>query len=412
MEVRTVAAGKCCSFFVDANGALLACGAEEEGQVVRLGLREGTSQTSFTAVVPTPVPSTAGIRIRAVSCHSNGNLAVSEAGHVLAWGLQVQPLLEQHVRWRKWHPPVPTVMAELRNHRVRQVGAGYLHCAALTEDGALLTWETKREVDDQPDEPVPELGYGRVIPECGVPCRAYTLEGVRIASVAVGAGFTVAVTEAGAVYTFGVGGGHLGHGGGVGIEHVSLPKRIEALNDVHVATVAAGYYHTLALTRCGRVYSWGLKRRNGMMFGLGNDSAGGDSNDKGDDDHSIPCLITALLGERVRTIAAGSGSSCAVTDTGALYTWGDNVNGNLGHGDVRHRNRPTLVQGLQGVRVVGVSIFATHTLVVAADGSVYAFGGGLGLGISRSRGGDFREVDEATYSPHIIPNLVCKVPRG
>jgi hypothetical protein len=101
-----------------------------------------------------------------------------------------------------------------------------------------------------------------------------------------------------------------------------------------------------------------------------------------------------------------------VTNTGALCTWGDNGNGNLGHGELRPRNRPTLVQGRHGIRVVGVSIFATHTLAVAAYGSVYAFGEDPGLGMSLSQEGDVQEADEATHSPQRVPGLMCKVPRG
>jgi alpha-tubulin suppressor-like RCC1 family protein len=70
-----MAAGEKRSFFVDANGALLACGKEEEGEVGLLGLQGGTSQTAFGAVVPTPVPSMAEVRVRAVASHDHCNLA-------------------------------------------------------------------------------------------------------------------------------------------------------------------------------------------------------------------------------------------------------------------------------------------------------------------------------------------------
>jgi alpha-tubulin suppressor-like RCC1 family protein len=89
MELRTVAAGMNRSFFVDANGALLACGKEEEGEIGLLGLQDVPSQTSFTAMVPTTVPSMVGIRVRAVVCDEHCNLAVSEAGQVFAWGRQL-----------------------------------------------------------------------------------------------------------------------------------------------------------------------------------------------------------------------------------------------------------------------------------------------------------------------------------
>jgi ribulose kinase len=82
-ELRRAAAGLHRSFFVDAHGALLACGKEDAPGL--LGLPGGTSQASFTAEVPTPVPSMAGVCIRAVACNARSNLALSEAGQVFAW---------------------------------------------------------------------------------------------------------------------------------------------------------------------------------------------------------------------------------------------------------------------------------------------------------------------------------------
>jgi alpha-tubulin suppressor-like RCC1 family protein len=220
--------------------------------------------------------------------------------------------------------------------------------------------------------------------------------------MAVGLRFTVAVTEAGAVYSFGSRDGSLGHGD---TEDVFLPKRIQALDGLHVATVAAGINHALALTRCGRVYSWGSGGRHRSVHGLGHERDDGGDNDESDDDTpSTPELITALLGERVRAIVAGPFISCAITDAGALFTWGSNIHGNLGHGDVRIRDRPTVVSALQGIRVVGVSIYTKHALALVADGSVYSFGIGPALGF-RQKG------EQATPSPKRIPHLACMVPR-
>jgi alpha-tubulin suppressor-like RCC1 family protein len=131
--------------------------------------------------------------------------------------------------------------------------------------------------------------------------------------------------------------------------------------------------------------------------------------DAEDIDFDIPLLVMALLGKRVRAIAAGPGMSCAVTDTGELYTWGEDVCGCLGHRDVEEGvNRPTLVTALHGVRVVGVSTDVQHTLALAADGSVYAFGEGPGLGLSLL--GEGEEMVARTLTPVRIPNLKCMVP--
>jgi alpha-tubulin suppressor-like RCC1 family protein len=82
----------------------------------------------------------------------------------------------------------------------------------------------------------------------------------------------------------------------------------------------------------------------------------------------------------------------------------------MGHGDFRERDRPTLVvSALGGIRMVGVSIHDKHTLALAADGSVYAFGEDPGVGVSRV--GEGEAAGEATCSPRKIADLVCMVPR-
>jgi hypothetical protein len=143
MELRSVAAGLDRSYFLDANGALLVCSEAQEPGL--LGLRGGTSQTSITAAVPTPVPSFAGIRIRAVACRGGCNLAVSEEGQLFGWGHSESG---EEKGWSEGHALEPTLVRALRDYHVCQAVVGNYHCAALTEDGALFTWEIQ-------DDPVP-----------------------------------------------------------------------------------------------------------------------------------------------------------------------------------------------------------------------------------------------------------------
>jgi alpha-tubulin suppressor-like RCC1 family protein len=56
-----------------------------------------------------------------------------------------------------------------------------------------------------------------------------------------------------------------------------------------------------------------------------------------------------------------------------------------------------------------VSIHAKHTLALAADGSVYSFGEGLGLRLSRE--GEGEETVGQMHTPQKIPNLTCMLPR-
>jgi len=82
----------------------------------------------------------------------------------------------------------------------------------------------------------------------------------RVVGVALGDGFTLAVTDAGAVFSFGDGGDGmlLGHGS---LEAEVLPRQVEALTQSghRFVAVAAGSFHALALTEEGELYGWGRR---------------------------------------------------------------------------------------------------------------------------------------------------------
>jgi alpha-tubulin suppressor-like RCC1 family protein len=111
-----------------------------------------------------------------------------------------------------------------------------------------------------------------------------------------------------------------------------LPREVEALRGVDVASVSAGQGHVLALTYTGGVYSWG---HYGVALGHGTPS-GGDIPIT-EKPTRLPTRIEALRGVRVRCIAAGTRHSCTVTavtengEGGFVYTWGDGRTGALGH---------------------------------------------------------------------------------
>jgi alpha-tubulin suppressor-like RCC1 family protein len=78
-----------------------------------------------------------------------------------------------------------------------------------------------------------------------------------------------------------------------------------------------------------------------------------------------------------------------VTEDGRTFTFGRNENGQLGLGDCQNRDAPTLVKGLDGVRIVHVACGKTHTLFLSSGGEVWSVGsnkfGELGLGKTSSQ---------------------------
>ena len=103
-------------------------------------------------------------------------------------------------------------------------------------------------------------------------------------------------------------------------------------------------------------------------------------------------------------MSAGEYHSCAVDETGALWTWGSGTNGKLGHGDQRgsgvdwpiSARVPKRVDTLAGVRIRHVCAGSRHTLAVSSDGRLFTWGGGskgkLGHG----------DVDQYTFPEEVV----------
>jgi hypothetical protein len=80
----------------------------------------------------------------------------------------------------------------------------------------------------------------------------------------------VTTGKIGVIWSFGDGDfGKLGHGGS---GNEAVPRLIEALNHVVVKQMAAGYAHSMVLTRGGGVFTWGFgatgKLGHGNMYSL------------------------------------------------------------------------------------------------------------------------------------------------
>ena len=202
---------------------------------------------------------------------------------------------------------------------VETVSCGASHCAALDPDGVLLTWGLASSG---------ELGHGGWTPiEVDVPRRVSSMADVKVTQIAAGANHTVVVSQGGGLWTCGRGRhGQLGHGH----FHDAGPlQRLEALR-MSVMYAVAGGSHSLCLTDCGSVWSWGACRHG--QLGLGDitfaTAAGWESG------VPWPCLVETLndLDEPVVTMAAGGHHTLFVTAGGQLWASGRGEHGALGVG--------------------------------------------------------------------------------
>eukprot|EP00058_Branchiostoma_floridae_P028484 XP_002613975.1 hypothetical protein BRAFLDRAFT_67459 [Branchiostoma floridae] len=99
-----------------------------------------------------------------------------------------------------------------------------------------------------------------------------------------------------------------------------------------------------------------------------------------------PHRYGSMSGVRVRSVISGPTSvhSILITEDGKAMSWGRNDKGQLGHGDTKRVDVPTVIESLAGFNIVEAACGRNHTLCLTDDGKVFAFGenkmGQLGLG--------------------------------
>jgi len=73
-------------------------------------------------------------------------------------------------------------------------------------------------------------------------------------------------------------------------------------------------------------------------------------------------------------VAAGDGTSFVLTSSGVIFSWGNQVNGRLGDGEVGDdsRTQPAQVVGLSGIKQIAIGV--AHGLALRQDGAVFAWG--------------------------------------
>ena len=231
-----------------------------------------------------------------------------------------------------------------------------------------------------------------------------------VVQVAAGYAHTVALTEAGQVLAWGC--GLFGQLGGGNTSKQSRPVLVSLPGPVSL--LAAGYFHSLALTRTGQLMVWGANpqilrleaqqrkkekllqkqleeaRRQEVTEGetagesclesLHPQDAGSSS-----ETHLTPSRLelSCLGDEKVSALTAGSQHSLILSDRGKLYSWGRNLEGQLGLGNRTSVKVPTLISALAEEEVVEVAAGADFTLAVTQAGTVFGWGSNAGGQLGR-----------------------------
>jgi alpha-tubulin suppressor-like RCC1 family protein len=342
-EAPTISTACGHTLFVDPTGRLLVCG---KGAAVGHGDDHGV----FSA----PRPVAAMDRVRSVAAAYLNSLALGWDGRVYSWG---KTWTGQLGRKDKSIRRSPVLVEGLEG--VRGIAAGSDHSLAVMQSGDVFHLGESLLFDEE------YKFRTRIVDGFG---------GVRVRSVCAGEKTAFAIGEEGEVFSWGCGdNGCLGHGD---TQNQPSPKRVKALRGNCVSSVSVAFYHTLALREDGLMCAWGENRERTL---LGNPDV---------ERELLPKPVEALRSVRVSSIVSDQERSYVVADTGEVWAWGsDGQSAPLGHGEQIHRPVPKRMKSLRGVKVDAVAAGSQHTLALADDGSVYAWGsanaaasGALGLG--------------------------------
>jgi alpha-tubulin suppressor-like RCC1 family protein len=335
--------------------------------------------------------------IGTISCGGTRVVMISEKGNLMWYSTSNRAYT------------ISPVIFESTNVKFATVSAGYSHTAAIDTQGKVWTWGENRpffwgnfdpdETVDSDDDEIYYLTYddefklGRTAAHQQEPGRniqrgqniqntptrlddevfiqsqdGFVNTSVRntmqpeaslAVMVACGQNHTMVLLADGTVWTFGLGSeGQLGHAND---ENVHMPRRIKAdsFNYKKIVMVAAGGYHSMALSSTGDIFTWGC----GAYGKLGH----GDEINK-----NTPSMIKSdcFNMTKVTLIAGGGVHSAAVTENGSLFVWGHGQF--LGLDDNTDRHEPTqMPKKAVETGVVMVTCGYRHILVVTDDNNLW-----------------------------------------
>jgi len=305
--------------------------------------------TTVTSRIPVAVSMPPGTTVTAVAGGYQHSLALTSTGQVLAWGWNPYGQLGDGTTITS---TVPVAVSLPSGTTVTAIAAGFVHSLALTSTGQVLAWGSNT---------LGQLGNGTNT-SSSIPVAVSLPSGTTVTAIAAGGSHhSLALTSTGQLLAWGYNGhGELGNGSFI---NSNTPVAVSLPSGTTVTAIGAGMDHSLAVTSTGQALAWG-SNSSGQLGTGGPPSA-------------IPVPVSLPSGTTVTAIAGGNIHSLALTSTGQVLAWGDNVQGELGNGTTTHSLTPVPVSLPLGTTVTAIAVGDQHSLALTSTGVVLAWGRGF-----------------------------------
>jgi alpha-tubulin suppressor-like RCC1 family protein len=255
----------------------------------------------------------------------------------------------------------PIVTTNLAGKRITQVAAGSDHSLVLADDGTVYSFGLNSGGSTG-------LGTSGGSATIATPIDTTNLVGKVIAKIAAGTSHSLLLSDDGVVFSFGWNSyGQTGLGIDGAATLVATPINTTHLADRTMTQIAAGFFHNLLLADDGTVFSFGSNV--GGQTGLGTAS--------GSTLIATPIDTTNLAGKTITQVAAGRYHSLLLADDGTVFSFGANQFGITGLGTESGNTliaTPIDTTNLAGKTITQVAAGRYHSLLLADDGTVFAFG--------------------------------------
>jgi alpha-tubulin suppressor-like RCC1 family protein len=203
------------------------------------------------------------------------------------------------------------IVKELRDQQIIDFANGDCHCIARNSSGKVYCWGFNLWG---------LLGIGSQDESYHKPILNQYLNNEFVIDISCGAYHSLVLTNCGEVYAWGS--NYCGEIGNGCNDNQSIPIKVKGFNNEKVVMISCGYYHSMALTKYGNVYSWGDNRFG--QLGIGNTV---DSNE--------PKFIAVIDENKcnvfIEKISCGFAHSLLLSSDGNIYTFGLNESGELGN---------------------------------------------------------------------------------
>lgn len=260
-----------------------------------------------------------GDKIAYLTMGMQTSAAISSTGRVYAWGANASGQLGDGTIFNKNLPTDITAKFNTEtDEKVVLISLGYVHSAALTNQGRVFTWGNNA---------YGQLGDGtnsfRINP-VDITNNFNFASDERAMGINLGENFTILFTNKSNLFTFGLNDkGQLGNGN---TDNSSTPININnqftLQAEDRIIKISSGEAHSSFITSNYRVFIWGDNE-----FGqLGNGSFV-----KRISPYEITNNLMLKTDELIYSISLSYGGTSLVTSLGQLKIWGNNDNGQLGN---------------------------------------------------------------------------------